>query len=405
MKIKILLPFAISFILLPFINFAQSQSRRAFAVTGETQGNFIWNTIRQIDLSTGSVIRNIYLPSTDKAQFLNASTGNAIAPLAVSTNTTDGLLQNMIAATAYDVKNNRLYFTHMQDTKLAYFDLNSSTPKIYYVESQPLKSFQVLPGEDDNITRMTFAADGCGYALTNNGNHLIKFTTGTQITITDLGSLKDAIANVDNSVHKYHDNWGGDMIGDAFGNLLLITVKGNIFKIDPSSLITTYIGTIKNLPENYSVNAAVVDADGSVVVSSAIDFSNYYRFDLASLQAVAVSNKTNTVFNASDFANENLAYQKEANAKKNSLLINKTVEIFPNPVKYKNFTLSFNNFTKGEQNIEITTISGKNILAKNIDATAKTQSVNLPNDVLPGMYIVKILDNGKTVYTNKIVVE
>ncbi|CAF0783530.1 unnamed protein product [Rotaria sordida] len=38
---------------------------------------------------------------------------------------------------------------------------------------------------------MTFAADGNGYALTNDGNQLIRFTTGDNPVVTNLGALVD----------------------------------------------------------------------------------------------------------------------------------------------------------------------------------------------------------------------
>jgi hypothetical protein len=406
MKNKNLLSVLSFSLLLPTLNFAQTQSNRAFAVTAEAKGNFCWNSIREVDLSTGAVVRNIYIPSLNNVQPLDALTGKIIAPPAPVNNVTVINAPALIAAAAYDAKNNRLYFTHIQDGQLSYFDLNSAAPKIYSVQDQSLKSFTVLPGEDDNITRMTFAADGNGYALTNNGEHLIKFTTGTKITITDLGSLKDAITNVDNSIHTPHDNWGGDMIGDAFGNLYLITVKGNVFKINPKTLVAAYTGTIKNLPEGYTVNAAAVDANGLVVVSSALDMSNYYRFDLHTLQATAITKTDDNVYNASDFANANLAFQKEASNKNESkTLIAQTISIYPNPVQNKVFTINYSGFSKSKQTIEITTLSGKNVYAKTVDGTVNTQTITLPYSVVPGVYIVKIISNENTVHTEKIVVE
>jgi hypothetical protein len=409
MKNKNLLNLLTLSFLLPAAAFAQVSTNHAYAVTGETKGNFSWNSIREIDLANGAVVRNIYIPSLNKVDVLDAATQDKIAPAVAGPNATDNYLQTLIAATAYDAKNNRLYFTHMQDARLSYMDLNSASPKIYTVENQFLKSFNVLPGEDDNITRMAFGADGNGYALTNNGNHLIRFTTGAKIIITDLGSLKDAAANVDNSVHKTHDNWGGDMVGDAFGNLYLITAKANIFKINPNTLTATFAGTIKNLPKDYTVNAAAVDADGNVVVSSAIDITNYYRFNLNTLNATGISKSENDVFNASDFANSNLAFQKEANELKatnpTSNPIKPTVGVFPNPVQNKMLNITFSGFKKGNQTIELSSLNGKNILNKTVDATAKIQAINLPYSTVPGVYLIKVINEGNVVFTNKIVVE
>jgi len=78
----------------------------------------------------------------------------------------------------------------MHSNELRYFDLNKGTNAVYYVRNTPLKSFEEK-SEADVITRMCFGADGYGYALTNDANHLIRFTSAIKITITDLGSLKN----------------------------------------------------------------------------------------------------------------------------------------------------------------------------------------------------------------------
>ena len=45
------------------------------------------------------------------------------------------------------------------------------------------------------IARMVIAGDGNGYALSNDANHLMRFTTGKKPEITDLGPVSDAEAN------------------------------------------------------------------------------------------------------------------------------------------------------------------------------------------------------------------
>jgi len=38
---------------------------------------------------------------------------------------------------------------------------------------------------------MVIASDGNGYGLSNDANHLIRFTTGKNPTISDLGAISD----------------------------------------------------------------------------------------------------------------------------------------------------------------------------------------------------------------------
>jgi hypothetical protein len=98
--------------------------------------------------------------------------------------------ETFVAASAYDSKNNRLFFTPMRSNELRYFDFNRGTNNVYYVRNVAMKNFSQADGEADVITRMCFGADGYGYALTNDFNHLIRFSSGDKITITDLGSVQ-----------------------------------------------------------------------------------------------------------------------------------------------------------------------------------------------------------------------
>ncbi len=70
-------------------------------------------------------------------------------------------------------------------------------------------------------------------------------------------------------------------------------------------MVADYLGTIKNLPAPFSVNAAAVDKDGQVVVSSSLDANDYYRVNLSTLETSPVQQSEEKVFNASDFANGN----------------------------------------------------------------------------------------------------
>ncbi|MEI9956836.1 MAG: hypothetical protein WDM90_11155 [Ferruginibacter sp.] len=51
-------------------------------------------------------------------------------------------------------------------------------PPNFYQEKTTLLNTNDLADEANHITRMDIAADGNGYAITNDGNHLIRFTTG-----------------------------------------------------------------------------------------------------------------------------------------------------------------------------------------------------------------------------------
>jgi len=395
---------------------AFSQQKKAFAITGETKGSYNWTVVREIDLSTGAVLRNIYVPSTDKLPAYDALTGKKIndeylrtAPIAAGSPET--VLTGMIAAAAYDARYNRLFYTPMQSAELRYIDLNGDQPKVYCVKHQALKQFVSHAGEEDVITRMTFAADGYGYAITNNGNHLIRFSTGQKVMIEDLGSLVDGKDNKENSIHAQCASWGGDMVGDAFGNLYVVSVKGHLFKINPNKRTADYQGTISKLPADYSVNGVVVDDDNSIVVSSAVNTASYYRVNLTTLEATALPKDEDKVYNASDLANGALAFSNMVTPRKNvfnpEVKGNRFVTIYPNPVRNKAITVVFNGNIKGKHDIALVDMQGRNLLVRNVNVAGKqTERINLPANFRSGMYLLKITgDSGSKVYADKMVVE
>jgi hypothetical protein len=56
---------------------------------------------------------------------------------------------------------------------------------------------------------MVFSSDGNGYALNNGGSHLVRFTTGENPQISDLGELNDAPENGDMKISDANTSWGG----------------------------------------------------------------------------------------------------------------------------------------------------------------------------------------------------
>src|SRR5438067_5749711 len=86
---------------------AQAQKNTAFAVTGEAKGNTNWTVFREIDLSNGSLIRNIYIPVYQKPIDVDATTGKTIsitASAAQSTANNCNCSPSLSAASAYDAR-------------------------------------------------------------------------------------------------------------------------------------------------------------------------------------------------------------------------------------------------------------------------------------------------------------
>lgn len=450
-------------VMLSLITGAFAQKRKkaeqpltGYAITSVEKGGRSWKEVRLVNITTGEEIRSVY-QSKQETEAFNARTGNPIvkkdmtvakAPvkkivnldqeLAVANgnnvrvktvtvnsngNQYDKPFATNSAAMAYDKKHERLYYTPMGINQLRYIDLKSS--KIYYFENEPFGAVSG-PGDGANqICRMVIASDGNGYALTNDGNHLIRFTTGKNPVITDLGALSDDAGNTNYSVHS-RKGYGGDMIADASGNLYLLTANRNVFKISIESKVASYLGTIKGLPEGFSTNGAMVEDGSKVIVASSESAIGYYRFDLTTMLAEKVS-ATASVFNASDLANERLAFAKKKKDKKNTdvlnqqvaeevtkksplqnVIVNSGISVYPNPVTNGLVKVTFADQPVGKYSVELIDITGKLIQSKeiNVNSNMHIEEVRIPRSVSGGNYLLKINGKNNNVsVTNKLVVQ
>jgi hypothetical protein len=382
-----------------------AQTNKAFAITSEMKGTIQWNAVKELDLSTGNIVRSIYSPSELKNVVFNFFNEKGIVSTDVSSLSIP--TQNGVAATAFDAKNNRLYFSQMWGNDLRYFDLNSNELSVV-INQDKNYSTGVRNDESNVITRMTFASNGNGYAITNDGNQLIQFTTDSKPSVTNLGALIDSKKNIGISIHNQCTSWGGDVVADVYGNLYLFTAKNNVFKININTKVAEFIGSVKNIPTNFTINGAAVDTNGDIFVSSAISTENYYTINLSTLQAKPVNKTEAAVFNASDLANSNLAYQnilaKPVLEQQNS---NNNISVFPNPAVNNNFTLQFNTIPKGIYIIQLNDANGKTVVTNKVIINGlQNEIINLPKGISAGLFLLKVSDTkGKNYFSEKIIVQ
>jgi Secretion system C-terminal sorting domain len=421
MNFKILL--SASFVVSSFTALAQDAGK-TYAITGNGNGDFSWMNIRQVDIASGKVIQDVYQKDKTVYTFMDAATKKTVAAQTFKFNNNgtapamqDAPTLTMVAAAAYDKRHNKLFFTPMRIGELRWVDLSAKdgAPK-FYTEKTTLLNTLNLMDEANHITRMDIAADGNGYAITNDGNHLLRFTTGKKTVVTDLGNLIDAGASKNGiSIHNRCTSWGGDMVADAYGKLYVISANHHIFKVDIDSRIATHIGTITGLPANYTTNGAAVNADGDIVVSSANTFEGYYKFKMDDFAAIKIEG-SEKVYNASDLANGNLLFQKEAAAKRDFGLAsfapiglpNTDARIFPNPVTDHQFRVLFDGQKAGRYTVTLTELSGRVVATNLVTVYAKLQSetVKLKSTVSKGMYLVKVADAANQIlFTERIVVD
>ena len=452
-------------VMLSFITVAFAQKRKkaeqpltGYAITAVEKGGRNWKEVRLVNITTGEEIRSIY-QSKLEIEALNARTGNPVikkdmtvakAPvkkivnldqeLAVANgsnvrvravtinskgNQYDKPFATNSAAMAYDKKHERLYYTPMGINQLRYIDLKSN--KIYYFENEPFGTVSGTGDGANQICRMVIASDGNGYALSNDGNHFMRFTTGKDPVITDLGALSDDASNGTYSIHS-RKGFGGDMIADASGNLYVLTANRNVFKVSIESKVATYLGAIKGLPDGFSTNGAMVEEGSRVIVASSESAIGYFRFDLTTMQAEKVST-TASVFNASDLANERLAFAKKKKDKKNAeepkqqqvvaeevtkkspmqnSIENNGIAIYPNPATSGFVKVSFTNQPAGRYSLDLLDVTGKLIQTKevNIRNNMQIEEVRIPKTLSAGSYLLKITGVTNSVsFTNKIIVQ
>ena len=444
------------------ITVAFSQKRKkpdqplmGYAITSIDKGGRSWKEVRLINITTGEEIKSIYT-SKQETEAYNARTGLPVQKKNMATpkspekkvvnldqalaNGNNTRIRTMVingnsneadkpfatnsAAMAYDKKHERLYYTPMGINQLRYIDLKAN--KVYYFENESFGSAKHAGDGANQICRMAIASDGHGYALTNDGNHLIKFTTDKNPVITDLGALVDDASNAKTSIHS-RKSYGGDMIADAQGNLYVLTANRNVFKVSVSNKIATYLGSINGLPEGFSTNGAMVEEGSKVIVASSESSVGYYRFDLITLQAEKVS-MSPSVFNASDLANEKLAFAKKKKDRRNQetpeqkapaaeeasrrspreSIGSNGISVFPNPVINRLIKVSFANQPSGRYSVDLIDITGKLIQSKevNINNSQQVEEVRIPKSVNAGNYILRVSGIGNAInLSNKIVIQ
>jgi hypothetical protein len=403
---------------------AQKQKGAAYAITSVQKGGTSWTEVRLVNLTTGEELQTIYQSAAD-AEILNARTGKPIARQEGDAKKTASYkpFATTSAACAYDKKNNRLYYTPMGIAQLRYIDLKAKAPKVFYFEDE---AFGVVKGMGDvgaQITRMVIGADGNGYALSNDGNHLLRFTTKKKPEITDLGALTDDLTNGSHSVHSYQ-SYGGDMIADKEGNLYLITSNNGLYKISISSKLASYVGRINGLPKGYSTNGAISEGNSKVIVSSSKSTEGYFRFDLNSLKAEKISSGA-SVFNASDLANDLFAFDKKDEEEKpkdevvktapvvdrrTDVITRNTIAVYPNPVTVTTgtFRISFADQVPGRYNVQLLDIAGKVISTRPVTLNSKVQveEFRLPQKLAAGNYLVRVVNEASNVsIVNQLVVQ
>ena len=408
MKLRLTAAAMLSVVITTLVS-AQESANNAYAITSESIGSSVWTEVKLINLTNGQVIKNVF--ENSKANY-NLFDARSLKQITIAKNDSTSAMNDLrpfagySAACAFDKKKNRLYYAPLFINQLRYIDLNAATPSVYIFKDEKLSNAPDVEAEENQVTRMVISSDGNGYALNNAGSHLVRFTTGENPQISDLGELNDAPENGDMKISDASTSWGGDMLADVSGYLYVISAHNQVFKIDIQTRTATYLQKIKGLPEGFTTNGAVVDGDGNIIVSSANSIISYYKVDPDVWEAKEIA-AGNQVFNTSDLGNNNLLFETNL-AKRDDVFVTEKISVYPNPVKSKVFRVTFDNKEPGEYNVQLIDISGRIVSDKAVSVYrgAQVSEVRVNNNLTKGMYMVKVLNHlNREVYTRKIILD
>jgi len=402
----------VSLLLITSNSFSQTD-QFAYAVTDVSKEGSTWKVLRKLDLKTGEY-SSVLLDGTDlQTKAFDATTKKQIA---LNFDGSDKLQKSPftsgVAAIALDKKRNRLFFTPMGFNQLRYIDLYSM--KVYYVTDQNLSIAtreQQAPGKI--ISRMVITPDGIGYGISNDGSDFIQFSTGKNPTVKQLGSLIDAPENKTVSIHNSCSSYGGDIISDEKGNLVLLTGMNYVFKINPETKLATYTGHIEGLPNGFTTNAAVVNGEGQLLLSSAVGNVSNYLLDIKTLKASPF--QTNSIaYHTSDLANSNYLSTKGpvktlSNIQSLTSKLSNAINIYPNPIfEDSKFNIEFKGLNAGQYSVVLVDIAGQPTYQRKFTLTSKTnaQTISFTPTTAKGLYLVRVISaDKKYVFEQKLVVQ
>ncbi|THU41401.1 DUF11 domain-containing protein [Niastella caeni] len=221
--------------------------------------------------------------------------------LPVGSTTTTGRLLNHCAALAYDRARQRIYFVNnVIDQDLCYIDLSIPAP----YATRRFTGYKLETNTSNTgyrINRMGMGSDGYGYALTSNGLDLIRFTFNASDVpqINRLGPLINAPTNASGGRDVLSES-GGDLFADGSGKLYLITNASHMYKINPSTRVATFMGSINfSGSGSFTSQSLAIDALGNVYIGGA--YRDVYRLDLQTMNTTQLNSSNTNVYHTGDF--------------------------------------------------------------------------------------------------------
>jgi|GEM_PF-1309741 len=247
-----------------------------------------YSFLRTVDTTTGQGSAILYDGTTGPT---TQATGGPSYPN-IGSQLLDGC-----AAIAFDKSKQRIYFVNNTATaELSYIDMNASPLVARRWTGYPLSNNGI------NVNRMGMGSDGYCYALTSDGSDLIKFKmSATDLpVITHLGALINSSTNGGKNVLT---EGGGDLFADGSGKMYLIANSSNMYKINPTTKVATFMGTVK-VPTGGTgtivpSQSLAIDLYGNVYINGGYNY--VYKLDLQTMNVTALNASSSNVFQSGDY--------------------------------------------------------------------------------------------------------
>lgn len=346
------------------------------AATGLTKGKIEFNDFRIInsnDLNSSSVL----LTKNDKINLESKET--EIGKICSC--------GKYIAAITESLKGD-LFYIPMSGQKVMKIDVVSKTGTEYTFQGLDINS-----GNQANYyARMTTAPDGYMYALNNAGTEFLKISDNG--TIQNLGPISQFVEKA-KTFDQETAVYGGDMIADAFGNLYVFSASQHVFKINPNKLSAEYLGQIKGLPGNYTVNGAAVERDGSILLGTSSQ-NGFYTLNIDTMEAGFKADYSLSVY---DLSSPYFLRQNEMD----QISKDYGYSLYPTIVKNSELNIVSKSDESAVLNVSIWNLSEKRVYSNTVTVkSAGDYQLKFNGSLLPGIYVLKAVNqNGKEVINTK----
>jgi hypothetical protein len=395
---KKFLPAAFIFLFIFSFDVRAQPDHFVYAVTSLQKGATDWVSLRKLNTET-TQFSTVILNGTDRSigiyDALNMRKIESFINDTIMNSNPQAAFGSGVGAIAYDKETNRLFYTPMLVDELRYVDLN--TMKVFSVSGQSFGKAGNFDFYAGAISRMVVAPNGYGYTITNDGEHLLRFTTKGNITITDLGALEDAATNTEAARNNPCANAGGDIVADDNGNIYLVSASNRIFKIDVNTKNTQYLGIISGLPQGFTSNGAAVDEDGNLIVSSSTYTESYFSVN-PKTWAGSPYKPAGEIYGTADLANSNTLHTATTSPFLKTFARNSdNIKIYPNPVFSDQFTVQFKNLKAANYTVQLTDAFGGKVLEQKvkINSVSQTETINISGNNAQGSYFLIVLDENK----------